>query len=301
MDAPVTQPIQTQPAGSPAPTLIYDEVRAWISAGYDYTDPVPDTAWPTITGYDALAAPDAFPPGWGSEPTERDTAGMRGVGRYYPTDPAEDARRGINLTDYAHTAAQRGWGSGWPSCAGAQGNLAVVAATRSGARLSVHKRVSRLVAMLLEQTEGPLGYGLKPPQCGAYNCRPISGTNTASNHSWGLAADLNWQDNPYTSGTQHTMPTAVARLWNRYGFAWGGDYVGGKRDYMHLEFMGSPADADVVTAQALQELGPAGGGGLGGGQMVQHQELSDDPVGEDSSDQPEHDYPMPDAGRHERP
>jgi len=43
------------------------------------------------------------------------------------------------------------------------------------------------------------------------------------------------------------------------------------------------------------------GGGLGGGQMVQHQELSDDPVGEDSSDQPEHDYPMPDAGRHERP
>lgn len=230
-----------------------------MSSGYDYTDPVPDTDWPTITEFDPLAAPDVFPPTWGREPTERDAAGMRGEGRYYPTDLRAAARAGINLTDYAHTSAQRGWGAGWPSCAGAQGQLAVVTSAKSGTRLSVHKRISRLVAMLLEQTEGALGYLLKPAQCGAYNCRAIAGTNTSSNHAWGLAADLNWQDNPYTSTTQHTMPEAVARLWNRYGFAWGGDYVGGKRDYMHLEFMGSPVDADAVTAQALQELGQPGG------------------------------------------
>ena len=39
----------------------------------------------------------------------------------------------IDLNDYAHTAAQHGWGAGWPSCSGAQiAGLAVVTAPRSG-------------------------------------------------------------------------------------------------------------------------------------------------------------------------
>jgi hypothetical protein len=246
MTAPVTQPIPT-PAGLPVRTLIYDEVSSWMTAGYVYTDPVADTGWPTITEYDPEHTGERFPPHWGDEPTERDAAARRGPGRYSPDTPHVE---GINILDYAHTAAQRGWGAGWPSCA--------VTSSRSGVRLSVHKRIARLVSMLLEQTEGPLGYGLKIGQCGAFNCRPIAGTNTASNHSWGLAADLNWQDNPYTTTTKHTMPTPVARLWNRYGFAWGGDYTGGKRDYMHLEFMGTPGDADAMTTQAQTELGQPG-------------------------------------------
>lgn len=39
--------------------------------GYTYTDPVDDPQWRRITAPSG-AAPDAFPPGWGAAPTERD-------------------------------------------------------------------------------------------------------------------------------------------------------------------------------------------------------------------------------------
>lgn len=43
---------------------------------YRFTDPVDDDAWPRITAYDEDEAEDAFPEGWGSEPTERDQAAI---------------------------------------------------------------------------------------------------------------------------------------------------------------------------------------------------------------------------------
>lgn len=159
----------------------------------------------------------------------------------------------INLSDYSKTAAQRGWGAGWPSCSGAAGNLVIVSADRSGVRVSVHKRIARLVDMLMDETERR-GYLMKSGQTGAYNCRAIAGTKTPSNHSWGLAVDVNWQDNPFTTNLKaNHIPAWMPPLWNRYGFAWGGNYSG-KRDFMHFEFMGTPADADAMTALALKEL-----------------------------------------------
>lgn len=161
----------------------------------------------------------------------------------------------INLRDYSRTAAQRGWGVGWPSCNGVRAaGTAVVSADRSGTRISAHKRLARLVDLLIDTTEAR-GYLLKTGQCGGYNCRAISGTNTASNHSWGLAVDINWQENPYTTNPQaRTVPAWMPQLWNRYGFAWGGDYTGGRWDFMHFEFMGTPEQADQMTALALAEL-----------------------------------------------
>lgn len=162
----------------------------------------------------------------------------------------------VDISDYSRNAAQRGWGPGWPSCSGAAGNLAVVTADLSGSKFSVHRRVAVMVDTLIDWTEKN-GYLGKPAQCGAFNCRPIAGTKVPSQHSWGLACDWNWLENPYISGTQHTMPEWMPRKWNRYGWAWGGDYKGGKFDWMHLEFMGTPADADAMTALVLAEL--AGG------------------------------------------
>lgn len=162
----------------------------------------------------------------------------------------------INLRDYSHTAGDHGWGAGWPICSGAAGDLATVTAARSAVSVTVRKRLARLVDLLLDWTESPTGGGylLKGGQCGGYVCRAIAGTAVPSNHSWGLALDLNWQENPYSSSAAHTMPTAVARRWNRYGFAWGGDYTGGRFDWMHLEFMGTPGDADEMTVLAIAEL-----------------------------------------------
>lgn len=159
----------------------------------------------------------------------------------------------MNLSDYAHDAADRGWGPGWPTNRTA--DMARVTADRSGTAVNVHKRLARLVDMLLDATEAK-GYLLDQTQTGAFNCRPIAGTNVPSNHSWGLAADLNWRRNPVShDGRAHTdFPAWLVPMWNRYGFAWGGDYSGDYRDAMHLEFMGTPAEADSLTAQALRAL-----------------------------------------------
>jgi D-alanyl-D-alanine carboxypeptidase len=175
----------------------------------------------------------------------------------------------IDLTDYSKTAAQHGWGAGWPSCSGAQlGGLAVVMAPRSRVGVSVHRRIARLVELLFAETERR-GYLLRPGQCWGYACRAIAGTAVASNHSWGLAIDINSLTNPYQFPRRTDMPTWMPLLWNRYGFAWGGNYNDngrlGKADSMHYEFMGTPTDADQMTALALYELTgeyiPVGGSG----------------------------------------
>jgi hypothetical protein len=175
----------------------------------------------------------------------------------------------IDLNDYSKTAAQHGWGAGWPSCGGAQtGGLAVVAAPRSQVGVSVHRRIARLVGLLFGETERR-GYLLRHGQCWGYACRAIAGTAVASNHSWGLAVDINSLANPYQFPRRTDQPTWMPLLWNRYGFAWGGNYNDngrlGKADSMHYEFMGTPADADQMTALALYELTgeyvPVGGSG----------------------------------------
>lgn len=162
----------------------------------------------------------------------------------------------IDLEDYSRTAAQRGWGAGWPSCAGARGDLAtVVTGTPEGritAKVVVRKRIARLVNLLLRECSRQ-GYALRAEQCGGYNCRSIGGTRTASNHSWGLAVDLNWQINPMRRPLTTNVPGWMVKLWNRYGFAWGGHYRG-TPDPMHFEFMGTPADADEMTGKAVREL-----------------------------------------------
>lgn len=161
----------------------------------------------------------------------------------------------INLRDYTRTAAQRGWGAGWPSCSGAKAaGTAIVTADLSGTRFSVHKRIARLVDLLADATERR-GYRLVPGQCGGYNCRAIGGTRSPSNHSWGLAVDLNWHRNPMRRPLTTDMPTWMVAMWNRYGFAWGGHYTS-TPDAMHFEFMGTPGQADQMTALALRELAP---------------------------------------------
>lgn len=102
------------------------------------------------------------------------------------------------------------------------------------------------------------------PDCGAYNCRKITGGNGYSLHAYGpgdrftfwtgvkvttaLAVDLNWQDNPYGPRLVTDMPRQmvddVLRIRTRNGvqvWRWGGDYRGNK-DAMHFEIVCVPRD-----------------------------------------------------------
>lgn len=160
-----------------------------------------------------------------------------------------------SISDYSISPKAKGWGKGWPTDRSA--DMARVTANRSGTRVNVHKRIARLVDLLLDETERR-GYLLDKSQTGGYNNRQIDSKGKPSNHSWGLAVDLNWRRNPerFDGVVKTDFPDWLVPLWGRYGFAWGGNYRGKHKDPMHLEFMGSPEDADDKTSAAVRELPP---------------------------------------------
>lgn len=181
---------------------------------------------------------------------------------------------GFSTFDYSITAASKGWSSGWPQCGGMAGNVVQVTAKRSGASIAggVHRRIQVLAQTLIDQIEKQ-GYLLVPGWCWGAECRAISGTSTPSNHSWGLAMDLNAPNNPYTSSGQHDIPDWAYAIFRRYGFGLGADYSG-RKDWMHTEFMGTPGDADIMTQLAVKEFG-GGGGPVGGDDWTDTMNLAD--------------------------
>lgn len=150
------------------------------------------------------------------------------------------------------SAQDRGWGPGWPNCQRAK----IVPVTVNGVSFpgGVRREVYDLFVAFLDdfnRTVEPLEDGW----CWGFACRPIGGTRTPSNHSWGLAVDVNAPRHPL--GASGTFTSAQARQCRRlaakYGLRWGGDYTS-RKDEMHFEFMGTPADA----ARLIRTLGTAG-------------------------------------------
>lgn len=143
------------------------------------------------------------------------------------------------------SADTRGWGPGWPT-----DRRADMARVKAGdVTLIVHKAIAPVVGHLLDKTlEG--GYTLKRGECWGFNNREIVGSKPKrpSNHSWGLAVDINSRANPLGSPLRTDMPRWMTDLWKSFGFRWGGDYKG-RKDAMHFEFMGTPADAARLAAR----------------------------------------------------
>jgi len=161
-----------------------------------------------------------------------------------------------------YTAVNLSWGRLWPSC-DVKSNLVIARAPVSGARFPVHVGIAPLVIEGLRRQELGIGgpaYILDPRQCGGFNCRPIGGTNSPSNHSGGLAIDQDWTWNPFKKGAKYKMPEWVWRMWEWLGFYWGGRYS----DFMHIEYLKTPAAARA----RMVELGLLGGGSGGGGGIV---------------------------------
>jgi D-alanyl-D-alanine carboxypeptidase len=147
--------------------------------------------------------------------------------------------------------ASSNWGPGWPNCSSHLIVALDVDGIRfpGGCRFELHELMTRLVRETRNRgyqfgTHDDPSYG-----CWGYNCRAISGTSSPSNHSWGLALDINAPTNPQRNPLTTDMPYWMPDLWNMYGFRWGGDYSG-TPDAMHYEFMGSPDDCNWYTELA---------------------------------------------------
>jgi len=151
----------------------------------------------------------------------------------------------------ATDAQARGWGPGWPHANTARIKTLV---RRDGLRLPVRQEILPLVAWLMDETER-LGYDIRPDWTWGFANRPIRGSNTPSNHSWGLAVDINAPRNPMGSRLITDMPAWMPKLWADYGFRWGGTYRS-RPDAMHYEFMGTPADAARYIAQITKPADP---------------------------------------------
>lgn len=147
-------------------------------------------------------------------------------------------------------APQRGWGYGWPINRSSD----MRAAEGGGVRVWVHFAIAPIVSYLLAETVRR-GYPLRQVSCGGFASRPMKYTNgtfshTPSNHSWGLAIDLNWDRNGFGKSASHDIPQWVGELWSAWGFSWGGWW--GTPDWMHFEFALTPADAARFRAQLAQ-------------------------------------------------
>lgn len=120
--------------------------------------------------------------------------------------------------------------------------------------LTVHKNLAEVYkAVFAEIFAGSEKFPVK--NGGGYAWR----ANTRSEHRWGTAVDLNWEENmectideagnvlQITAGAlwqPGENPYSIApngdvvRAFRKYGFAWGGDAWKTKRDYMHFSYFG---------------------------------------------------------------
>lgn len=112
---------------------------------------------------------------------------------------------------------------------------------------------------LIDEYSGNDSKSMKDNNTSCLNYRKIAGTNKLSNHSFGLAVDINPLYNPYVKTTRNKTivfpdnATVYAdrtktfdhkidqndlayRVFTKHGFIWGGGWINVK-DYQHFEFI----------------------------------------------------------------
>jgi hypothetical protein len=145
------------------------------------------------------------------------------------------------------TAAQRGWGPGWPHCQASK----MTTIHPAGRAITCRREAATVLDYLVRRFDAEVEDINAVPDDGAFACRAIRGSDppVPSNHSWGLAVDLNWQRHPlgrrgtFTSGQVLRIHLMTAEMrWVR----WGGDYDH-RADEMHFELLGTPTDIAGLT------------------------------------------------------
>lgn len=128
-----------------------------------------------------------------------------------------------------------------------------------GVTLLVNKRVAPIFVAFISELVGSRRYNLdRVRDDWGYANRCIRGTGPGtgkpcvkSNHSWGLAIDLNSTDNPMGYKLITNMPPDIRALAAKYNLMWGGSYAN-RKDPMHFEFLGTPYEADIVVHHLSQ-------------------------------------------------
>ena len=119
----------------------------------------------------------------------------------------------------------------------------------SSQTLDIHEAIADTVFLIFEEIyEGPEAFPIK--DVGGYAWR----SNTDSEHRWGLAIDINANENCMINSSGNVVAGSfwmpgeniysilpdgdVVTTFKKYGFAWGGDAWPSNKDYMHFSFLG---------------------------------------------------------------
>jgi len=144
----------------------------------------------------------------------------------------------------------RGWGQGWPT--NRSRDMLTVRTARSNVPFTVHRDIAPIVKYLIDEVERR-GYMIhtpgQTPDDWSYANRAIRGRNRPSNHSWGLAIDIDATQFPL--GSRKRLPSWIVELFRAHGFDYGGDWTR-RPDPMHFEFAGWPSDARRIREQILR-------------------------------------------------
>lgn len=143
----------------------------------------------------------------------------------------------------------RGWGN--PDAANFRRDH-IITVKVQGVLLPVRREVAPIFVGFLSELCSTTGYrldGVADDWGYANRCIRGTGPGTSracvkSNHSWGLAIDVNATKNPMTfDGRLITdMPATTGLIAAKWGLRWGANYTGTSKDAMHFEFMGRPED-----------------------------------------------------------
>lgn len=146
---------------------------------------------------------------------------------------------------YASQTQLRYWWA--PACTGPFTTVALYGSGRVMVRSSIVPAVQALNKIFTAYR-----YQTRYADTGGYNCRKVTGGSTYSLHAYGIAVDINWQSNPYSS-TLHTdmfrygdgrMPYRIEAIRTNDGhqvWRWGG-WFSGNRDAMHYEITCAPSN-----------------------------------------------------------
>lgn len=169
--------------------------------------------------------------------------------------------RGVweRVTDALRPGATSDWGQ--PSAS--YGLTNIVKVSGRGITIWMHRDVAAIFGVLILDLDNHLrskGKSLaREADDWGYAHRKISGSNTWSNHAWGLAADFNALRNPMGSRliTEFTPGWVDSLLRTKYRglIRWGGRYTTSK-DAMHFEFMGTRTQARALTGTLRAQPNP---------------------------------------------
>lgn len=166
------------------------------------------------------------------------------------------------MTALLTNATQRGWGN-----PGAPGSLAGKTYARNIVRVnvplangatiavSVHRDIAAITYAAIHEASTVFTFNRTADDWG-YAHRFIRGSKTTlSNHSWGLAIDLDATTNPMQARkpgkpVARTVTDRVVAVMAAHGFFWGGLYAS-RPDPMHFEISLTRAQARVMGASLI--------------------------------------------------